>query len=150
MRWPMIVLAGLCVARRVDGAAVAAHARAGGGDDVIPGTSARGRRGGHARRGRRAVDGRHVRIIRPARADRALAYIAAKAAGRPPGGTGRHLGLRLRRAHAANAVHGIVLRPAAGAVVPPVSPTARRDTPAGRAVSPAAGLHTHTPDVFRR
>ena len=63
---------------------------------------------------------------------------------------GGHLGLRLRRAHAAHAVHGFVLRPAADAVVPPVPPAARRDSPAARAVSRACRLHTRTPDLFRR
>ncbi len=60
------------------------------------------------------------------------------------------MGLRLRRPHAAHAVHGFVLRPAADAIVPPVPPAARRDPPAAGAVSQTAALHTHTPDLFRR
>ena len=61
------------------------------------------------------------------------------------------LGLRLCRSHAADAVHGLVVRPAADAAVPPVPPAARRDSSAAGAVSRhVPSLHTHTPDLFRR
>ena len=61
------------------------------------------------------------------------------------------MGLRLRGPHAADAVHGFVLCPAADAIVPPVPPAARRDSPAARACFPtqAEPAHAHA-RLFRR